>query len=88
MIRKQLYLTREQNRALKLPARALGVSEAELVRRALDDLIREGSAHLPEGAPGESPLAALLENTRRLAARRRLPSGYRFDRDALYERER
>ncbi len=88
MIRKQLYITHEQDRALKLRARALGISEAELVRRALDDLIREGSAGQPAGAPGESSLAVLLENTRRLAARRRLPPGYRFDRDALYERER
>jgi len=88
MIRKQLYITREQNRALKLQARALGVSEAELVRRALDDLIQEGPASLPVGPPGDSPLAALLENTRRLATQRRLPPGYRFDRDALYERGR
>ena len=86
MIRKQLYITREQDRALKRQARALGVSEAELVRRALDDLVRTGTARSLEGTPGEGPLAELLENTRRLAEKHHLPSGYRFDRDALYER--
>lgn len=86
MIRKQLYITREQDRALKRRARALGVSEAELVRRALDEM--EGAALPPADLQGGGSLADLLENTRRLAARHRLPRDYRFDRDALYERGR
>ena len=85
MIRKQLYITREQNHALKRQARALGVSEAELVRRALDDLVRDDPSYPVGGADAEGPLADLLANTRRLA-NRRLPAGYRFDRDELYER--
>ena len=36
MIRKQLYLEASQDRALKRRAKALGVSQAELLRRALD----------------------------------------------------
>ena len=84
MIRKQLYITREQDHALKRQARALGVSEAELVRRALDAAARE-DARRPLPGP-DDPLAELLANTRRLASRSRLPAGYRFDRDDLYER--
>jgi hypothetical protein len=38
MIRKQLYITDVHERALKMKAREMGVSEAELVRRLLDRL--------------------------------------------------
>jgi hypothetical protein len=38
MIRKQLYITREQQRKLRKPAEQWGCSEAEVVRRALDRL--------------------------------------------------
>jgi hypothetical protein len=36
VVRKQLYISDEHERALKARARELGVSEAELVRRMLD----------------------------------------------------
>jgi hypothetical protein len=51
VIRKQLYISDEHERALKARARELGVSEAELVRRMLDGLLlgREGEG-LPEQA--------------------------------------
>ncbi len=39
MVRKQLYISDEHERALKARARELGVSEAELVRRMLDGLL-------------------------------------------------
>lgn len=84
MIRKQLYITREQDHALKRQARALGVSEAEVVRRALDEAVRETPPRPQMGL--DDPLAELLANTRRLAGRHRLPVGYRFDRDELYDR--
>lgn len=41
MIRKQLYIDEEHERLLKERSRELGVSEAELVRRALDRLLRD-----------------------------------------------
>ena len=85
MVRKQLYITELQDRALKRQAKALGVSEAELVRQALDDMLREVPgvrAHRREA------LDRLLDNTRRLAEHHRLVDDYLFDRDALYaERE-
>ncbi|MDN5344332.1 MAG: hypothetical protein PWQ18_443 [Clostridia bacterium] len=36
MIRKQLYLSYDQNFILKETAREMGITEAELVRRAID----------------------------------------------------
>ncbi len=36
LIRKQLYITRDQEKMLKLKSRELGVTEAEIVREALD----------------------------------------------------
>ena len=38
MIRKQIYIDPAQNTLLKQRARALGVSEAELIRRCLADI--------------------------------------------------
>jgi hypothetical protein len=43
MIRKQLFITAEQNRKLKQRAAAAGVSEAELIRAGID-LQLEGKA--------------------------------------------
>lgn len=80
MVRKQLYITEQQDRALKQQAKALGVSEAELVRRALDELL-----HDTLGAPARREvLDRLLTNTRHLASHHRLPAGYRFDREDAY----
>ena len=42
VVRKQLYISDEHERALKARARELGVSEAELVRRMLDGLLLDG----------------------------------------------
>lgn len=50
MIRNQLYINDEQERALKARAGELGVSEAELVRRLLDGLLLSGEGG--EGFPG------------------------------------
>lgn len=47
MIRKQVYITEPQDRALKRQAQARGVSEAELVRQALDVLLRESLGSPP-----------------------------------------
>ena len=47
MIRKQLYIDERQERALKRKAKALGVSEAELVRRALDQVLQDAPRPRP-----------------------------------------
>jgi len=52
VVRKQLYISEEHERALKARARELGVSEAELVRRMLDGLLLDGRAG--EGLPEQA----------------------------------
>ena len=78
-VRKQLSVTPEQDRALKRRSRELGVSEAELVRRALDAAFSDG----PITPPAGSPLDELLAHTRDLGEGRRLEG--EWDREALYE---
>lgn len=84
MVRKQLYLEEAQDRALKARAKELGISEAELVRRALDAALRQQrSAHLT--IPRRAALNRLLENAKRLSEAHAFPEGYRFNREELYE---
>ena len=86
MIRKQLYISDEHERALKARARELGVSEAELVRRMLDRLLlngKEGSGL--SGAGATEALEGFLKEANRLAESHSFPEGYRFDREDLYE---
>lgn len=89
MVRKQLYLEEGQDRAIKRRAKALGISEAEVVRAALDAaLATETSSHpaplLDEDDPLEVVLALAAEDAQR--GHSLPPSGYR--REELYaERE-
>ena len=43
MVRKQIYIQRRQQEILRRLARTLGVSEAELIRQALDHQVSAGS---------------------------------------------
>jgi hypothetical protein len=81
MIRKQLYITEGQDEVLKDRARELGISEAELARRALSAFLSERS---PTASRRPEALETLLERTRTLSEKHRLPSGCRFDREDLY----
>lgn len=84
MIRKQLYLEETQDQALKQRARELGISEAELVRRALDAaLYPKDNTHL--ATPRRAALTQLLANAKRLSAAHTFPEHYHFDRDELYD---
>jgi hypothetical protein len=40
MVRKQVYITKEQDEELKQAARRLSVTEAELIRRGIDEVTR------------------------------------------------
>jgi hypothetical protein len=86
VVRKQLYISEEHERALKARARELGVSEAELVRRMLDRLLldEEGGRGLAGAGAGDA-LEDFLEEADRLAHSHRFPEGYVFYRDELYE---
>lgn len=45
MIRKQIYLGKQQDMLLKRLSKARGVSEAELIRQALDREFNRGAPH-------------------------------------------
>ena len=46
MIRKQIYIQKSQEERLKKVAETRGVSEAEIIRRALDVELKIGRAHV------------------------------------------
>src|SRR5690349_19571766 len=85
MVRKQLYIEKHHDQALKKRAKALGVSEADVVRQALDAMFAsDGKAIV---VPGHNQaLHELLERAAEFAAR---PSHgqktARFRREELYE---
>ena len=86
MVRKQLYISEEHERALKARARELGISEAKLVRRMLDGLLldEEGGRGFAWAGAAEA-LEGFLGEADRLAESHRLQRGYVFDRNELYE---
>jgi len=81
MIRKQLYITEGQDEVLKDQARRLGISEAELARRALSEFLSEQA---PKASRRPEALETLIDRARSLSEGHRLPSDYRFDREDLY----
>jgi hypothetical protein len=86
VVRKQLYISEEHERALKARARELGVSEAELAQRMLDGLLLEGEGR--EGLAGTGAAAALegfLKEADRLTESHCFQRGYVFYRNELYE---
>ncbi|BBM70819.1 type II toxin-antitoxin system VapB family antitoxin [Rhodothermus marinus] len=82
MIRKQFYITTEQDQAIRQLARQQGVSASEVVRRALEAALARFS--LPWRGQSEA-VERLLENCRQLGAHHQLPAGFRFDRAACYQ---
>ncbi|MFN0069949.1 MAG: CopG family transcriptional regulator [Chloroflexota bacterium] len=46
MIRKQIYLQRDQNKKVKRIAAARGCTEAEVIRQAVDQIVEPGDAVL------------------------------------------
>jgi len=84
MVRKQLYIEAAQDLALKKRAKALGMSEAEVVRAALDAAFRE-----PDGAPSPPPgnaraIEALLAASKEMA-QARMGLTQRWTREELYD---
>lgn len=86
MVRKQLYITEEQERALKERARVEGVAEAEIVRYALDRHLRGAGGGVLRSRR-EQALQDVLDGNKRLAASLDPATGP-FRREDLYaERE-
>ena len=82
-IRKQLYITPDQERALKERARKEGVAEAEIVREALDRHLRHESGPVLSGKRRKA-VEELIAMNEEVALHHRFPKGYKFDRDELY----
>jgi hypothetical protein len=62
MTRKQLYIEARQDKALKRRAKILGISEADLVRRAIDHFFISANA-----APAEGPTDTVSAREQALA---------------------
>ena len=57
MMRKQVYITAQQDALLKRGAKALGVSEADVARRGSELASRAGARVTPDRAPWRTPKA-------------------------------
>ena len=81
MIRKQVYIEPEQEELLKRRSRELGVSEAALIRRGIDDIAHEGSSTMFDKRAWKEALAFMKER-----AKMKVPqTGRSWTRDELYE---
>jgi hypothetical protein len=83
MIRKQVYIEPRHDRMLKRRASQRGMTEAQLIREALDS-VDGGVARRPEGdaAAGRKALAFMRSLS---ASRRRTSSDRGWTRESLYE---
>jgi len=89
MVRKQIYITGEQEQLLKRRSAELGLSEAELIRRSLEVALgrtRLAEAELLASAPGDrEALRALLAFAESRVGMTVPPSEWKFSREELYE---
>lgn len=84
MVRKQVYIEKRQDEALKRAARRRGVTEAELVREALD--LRSRDSRVVVAPDREAWLSFERFVLRELKKKGPLPArGRSWSRDELYE---
>ena len=84
MVRKQIYLPRRQNLTLKRLAKQRGISEAEVIRQALE---REAELSVSKVKGSRQALNNIIVYARSLRKRPELLQGkpYVFNREQLYE---
>ena len=83
MVRKQIYIEKRQRAQLKRAAKAHGLSEAELIRQAIDQKLAGGGKGLPRDPEAWERAMALM---RSLQAQGPLPNRRRkWTREELYE---
>jgi hypothetical protein len=83
MVRKQIYIEKRQRDQLKRAAKAHGLSEAELIRQAIDQRLAGGAKKLPRDPEAWARAMALM---RSLQAQGPLPDRRRnWTREDLYE---
>jgi 5-formyltetrahydrofolate cyclo-ligase len=87
MVRKQIYLPKQQNQTLKRLAKQRGISEAEVIRQALD---REAELAVPVVHDSHKALENIFAYVESLRNRPEFMQSkpYKFNREELYkERE-
>lgn len=83
MVRKQIYIDKRHNALLKRLAKARQVSEAEIIRQALD---REAVAPVSHALSGNHlALEALLQSARARRQFKQAGAAYRWKREDAYE---
>ena len=78
MVRKQIYLYKQQETMLKRVADARGVSEAEVIRQALEQVFGAGIENA-----AKSPLDEFIELAR--ANKKRTGQPYKWNRQDAYD---
>ena len=81
MIRKQIYIRRRQQLVLRRFAKARGLSEAEIIRLAIDDKLGGGFPPVPEDP---ASLDAIVRSALARRKHGRTAEPYRWDREELY----
>ncbi len=84
MIRKQLYIDPLQDALLKRKAQELGLSEAELVRRALEIALNEKQKPINSNS---SILQAVLDDARAFSRSHQPDTNYVYKRGDAYANE-
>lgn len=82
MIRKQVYIEERHDRLLKHRARQRGVTEAEIIREALDRADGGRAGHVSDPAAGHKAISFMRSLARR---RRKGPAGRGWTRESLYD---
>jgi hypothetical protein len=86
MVRKQIYIQKWQDRLIKRLAQVQGLSEAEVIRQAIERQLSGSSQPIPD------PAGALDEFAKLALAKRAIYSGskpYQWNREEIYaEREK
>ena len=80
-VRKQIYIEPRQEEMLKRRARELGVTQAELIRRCIDQIGR-ASASLPPDQKAWEEARAVIQERMRIAAPQ---TGRTWTREELYD---
>ncbi len=81
MVRKQAYIEPRQEKLLKRRARELKVTEAELIRRGIDQLARFGVVRLPDPDAWAAERRYIMRNRRMKVPQ----TGRTWTRAELYE---
>jgi hypothetical protein len=83
MVRKQIYLPRKQNQLLKRLAKQRGVSEAEIIRQALERDVKAATYTVRENSAGWDEILRFVKERQAKYAGQGKP--VQWNRQELYE---